>query len=326
MKQKRGLASTGLSLLLVAAVAVGIYKHSAIEDWLKLRNYSPAPQISSLASENTMTNSARRIFYINHPEIVSSGDVFRKDCPTYEQTIVIGCYHSDESGIFIYSVNDKRLNGVTEVTAAHEMLHGAYERLSKTDKNNVDALLQDYYKNHLRDKRVIETIKSYQKTEPNDLVNEMHSIFGTEVAHLTPQLETYYQRYFSNRQSVVGYADQYEGEFNRRINLINNYESNLAALKARINDEESDLSTQLDSVEADRATLDSLRAQNRYSEYNASVPPFNAEVDDYNRAVAELRADIARYNQLVVLHNSLAAELRSLYDSLDTNVKPQSSN
>ena len=35
---------------------------------------------------------------------------------------------------YIYNVNDERLNGLKEVTAAHEMLHAAYERLPESDK------------------------------------------------------------------------------------------------------------------------------------------------------------------------------------------------
>ncbi len=39
----------------------------------------------------------------------------------------------------------------------------------------------------------------------------MHSVLGTEVANLPPALENYYKQYFTNRQAIVNYANQYEG-------------------------------------------------------------------------------------------------------------------
>ncbi len=83
------------------------------------------------------------------------------------------------------------------------MLHAAYNRLNSADKSRIDNSLQKYYQHTLTDQRIKNIIAAYKKTEPNDLVNEMHSIFGTEVAELPPELETYYKQYFSNRSVVV---------------------------------------------------------------------------------------------------------------------------
>ena len=33
-----------------------------------------------------------------------------------EKTIILGCYHSDQEGIFVYNVTDPRLSGVEQVT------------------------------------------------------------------------------------------------------------------------------------------------------------------------------------------------------------------
>jgi len=314
-------------LIIVILLGLGLYKHDAIADWAKLRNYQPPTDISHLASEDTMTPSALHIFYINHPLLITSNATFTQDCSQVEQTIVLGCYLSGESGIYLRQVTDSRLSGVEEVTAAHEMLHGAYERLSSSDKNYINGLLTDYYQHDLHDQRIIDTMNDYKKTEPNDVVDEMHSVFGTEIANLPQPLENYYQRYFTNRSAVTAFADSYEAEFTTRLNQIKDYESQLASLKQQIDSEEQSLDAQHAQIQADRASLDSLRGSRgsgQVDQYNARVASFNQEVEAYNSGVNRLKTDIDSYNALVDAHNQLAQQVRGLYSSLGTDLSAQS--
>ena len=312
------------SLVAAAALVLGLLNLQAINDWLRLRKYDPPSAIENIAKADTMTDEAKRLFYITHPELIEDAKTFRASCPSFEQTIVLGCYHSGlSSTIYIYDVPDDRLDGVVEVTAAHEMLHAAYDRLGQDEKNNLNGLLNNYYMKELKDKRIIETIDSYKKSEPTELLNEMHSIFATEIGSLTGELETYYKRYFINRDAVVVFADGYADEFTNRTAKIKGYEERLKVLKSEIESQEQSLNGQLQQIEADRARLDSFRASGQIAQYNAAVPAFNTLVNSYNAGVERLRADIAEYNRLVVAHNELAEELSSLYESLNTSLKPQ---
>jgi flagellar capping protein FliD len=312
-----------LTLALLSAPFLVWWKAQALTDWYQLRNYSPPQTVSILSTEDAMTPYARHVFYVNHPDIESNAGQFRQDCGTAEKTIILGCYHSDQNGIFLYDVTDPRLAGVEQVTAAHEMLHAAYDRLSSKDRDYVDGLLQDYYKNQLKDQRILDTIDSYRQTEPNDVVNEMHSVFGTEVGNLPAQLENYYKRYFSDRSSVVNFANSYENEFTSREDQIKTYKAQLDQLKASINSQEADLSAQLQQINSDRARLDSQRSSGQIAEYNAGVGAFNQEVNQYNSSVGTLRRTISQYNQLVDDYNSVAKELASLAQSLDSSLQTQ---
>lgn len=323
MKALKTFSGTLSILLLIGLSALGLAKAQAIQDWWRLRDYQPPASISALAAATTMTPQATHVFYVNHPQLFEDVNAFRSQCSQSEKTIVLGCYHPDQEGINVYDVKDERLHGVEEVTAAHEMLHAAYDRLSSKERDRIDGLLQAYFKNQLDDQRVISTINSYKETEPNDIVNEMHSIFGTEIAQLPQPLEDYYKRYFADRPAVVRFADSYKGEFTKRIAQINAYDVQLAELKARIEAEESSLEAQASDINAERARMDSLRNSNRIEEYNAAVPGFNAKVEVYNRGVRKLQADIAEYNQMVEARNSIASELRSLDQSIDTRLTTQ---
>ena len=297
-----------------------IYTHSQnIEDWLRLRNYHPPATVSAFVAEDSMTPKAQHIFYVTHPTVDPNVQTFRGECSNAEQTIVLGCYRSGistDSNLFIYAVQDSRLTGVQQVTAAHEMLHAAYERLSPGEKSSVDSMLLDYYNNQLSDQRIKDTINSYKKTEPTELVNEMHSIFGTEVASLPAPLEKYYQRYFIDRTKVTSFAANYESEFTSRTAQIDADDAKLADLKSQINDEEASLQSQLSSLQNDRSRIENSTSQQEVTNYNSRVSA-------YNSGVRRLQSDIASYNSLVEARNALAAELKSLQGSLDTRLTAQ---
>jgi len=319
---KRILAIT-LLLALLAFPLLIYFNAQALTDWWQLRGYTPPARVTSLADQDTMTSYAEHVFYVNHPDLESDASQFRADCNESEQTIVLGCYISNQNGIFIYDVNDKRLAGVQQVTAAHEMLHAAYDRLSGQDKANVNNMLTDYYRHGLTDQRVKDTINDYRKSEPNDLVNEMHSIFGTEIANLPAPLEKYYQRYFTDRQAVLEFKSSYQGEFTRRENQIKADDAKLAAMKVQIETEEASLKAQARAIDADRERLDRQKASGNINAYNAGVPQFNSEVRAYNNGVEQLRADIAAYNRLVQERNAIAEELTNLTQALDTRLTTQ---
>ncbi|OGL24467.1 hypothetical protein A3A68_00240 [Candidatus Saccharibacteria bacterium RIFCSPLOWO2_01_FULL_48_13] len=315
----------GYLLILLAgfgAMAV-LWQQQAIADWWKLRGYEPTPDISALALATTMTDDAKRLFYINHPQLIADSDQFRQNCPISEQTIILGCYHSRQSGIHIYDVSDSRLDGVEQVTAAHEMLHAYYERLGG-EKTKVDQMLQNFFATGNISERVKQTIALYEKSEPDDIINEMHSIFGTEIADLPPELEGYYGRYFSNRQQVVGYSEGYEDEFQSRLSRITVMDDQLAALKSQIDAEEEALSSQRNDIENLRSQLDYKKFNGDFNGYNDSVDYYNAQITIYNRGVISIKAKIDSYNQLVAERNALAVELKGLEQAIDTRLTTES--
>lgn len=318
---RRGLTSLIILLAWFVALALVALNRQAIFDWWKLLSYQAPAPIASLADQTTMNDYGRRVFYVNHPELQTKSD-FVKSCYSggsrEEQTIVLGCYHSNQKGIYLLSVTDPRLDGVQQVTAAHEMLHGAYDRLSRNERRRIDGLLNDYYAT-LQDQRILRTIDAYKKSEPNDLTNEMHSIFGTEVAVLPPELEAYYKSYFKNRAQVLAFASKYQAVFTSRQEQLKQYTTQLTALKSRIDANQADLESRQREIESRQANLDQLRQEGNAGAYNAAVASYNAQVDSYNTAIEALRSLIAQYNQLVAQHNALAQEQGQLMNELDAD-------
>ncbi len=306
-------------LVVFSLIGTALWQKQWIFDELKLRNYTPPIAVASLANQVGMTPYAERIFYVNHPNITTGSD-FAKACTTVggEKTIVLGCYNSGQRGITLLGVTEPLLDGVEQVTSAHEMLHSAYDRLSNSDKSKVDSMLMDYYEDDLKDTRILGIIDSYKKTEPNDIVNEMHSIFGTEIANLPKALEDYYKIYFVSRSSVVAYANKYQSEFTKRQNLITLYSAQIAELKGMISSGESDIKAKLVLLNNQRVILDQVRGTD-VTAYNDGVPAYNSMVNSYNSVVKEVQRLITEHNSLVVKVNSVVLEENQLTQKLNTN-------
>lgn len=316
------LAQLGMLVVLIGVLAWVFTQQQALRDWWRLRGYTAPAAISTLASQDTMTPRAQRLFYVNRP-VVDAGTTFTGHCPAGgEKTVVLGCYLGNDNGIYVYAVTDDRLDGVEQVTSAHEMLHAAYRRLSNQDRKSVDTMLTDYYLHDLTDQRVKDTIEAYKKSEPNDVVNEMHSVFGTEVANLPAPLERYYTRYFTDRSRVAAYTAAYQGEFTNRQKQVADYDTQLKSMDAQIKANQVQLTTQRASLDAQRAQLDSQQRSGQIAAYNSAVPAYNRAVNTYNVLLASTKNLINQYNDIVTKRNAIALEEQQLAQELSASSLP----
>lgn len=322
-RQRRLGSLIGLFIAVVLAVLV-YTQRQAIYDYARLYNYQPPSDIAALVTATAMTDKSEHIFYVNRPQL-QDRQAFNQSCPDNggEQTIVLGCYQSPQAGIYLFKVTDPQLNGVQEVTAAHEMLHGAYDRLDRKERARVDAMLQNFYA-QLQDERLKTIFEAYQKSEPNDIPNEMHSILGTEVANLSPELESYYQQYFTNRQKVVALANQYQSAFSSRKAAIASYDAQLESLKAQIELAQAGLENQSQAINSQRQQMNSLRSSGNIDAYNQMVDSFNARVQSYNAGLALLKNQISQYNDIVEKRNALAVETQDLAQHLNSRLPDMS--
>lgn len=311
-----------LVVLLAGNVAVWVERQN-IGDWWQLRNYTAPTDVASLATDTTMSDYATRLFYVNHP-LLESKENFNNHCSDKsEETAVLGCYHGNRRGIYLYAVTDERLSGVRQVTAAHEMLHQAYDRLSGSEKKRVDNMLQSYYQSNLTDQSIKTKLDSY-RAQGADLNNEMHSIFGTEIRNLTPELEEYYQQYFSDRAKIVAYSESYQAEFTRRKEQVAAYDAQLDSLKSEINSNKSDLDDKLKALNAKEKEVNQDAADQNQDKYQADVDQYNQMVEAYNAELASTRRLISQYNDIVAQRNDIAVQEQQLQEALDSRLQEPS--
>lgn len=311
----KNILNLALLVVVVGGLLYGMANLQAISDWLRLRNYDPPARIVKIAEDTTMSDDTRRVFYVNHPEL---GDkmTFNQHCRTTEESIVLGCYVEGQ-GIFLLDVKDERLKGVVEVTAAHEVLHAEYERLSGGERERVDKMTSDFFAG-LKNKRIKDTIENYRARDASVVPNELHSILGTEVRELSPELEDYYKQYFKDRSKVVSFSEQYEQTFVNLRLQVDQYDAQLADLRSQIEANQAQIDALNGELAADRAELDEMLASGQNEEYNEQVPAYNQKVAEYNRLVNSTKQLIGTYNSIVEKRNALATVEQELVEAIDS--------
>ncbi len=310
----KSVLGLGVTTIIMASSVWLVTHQQEVIDWWRLRDYEPSAQIKQLVVDSGMSEEGERLFYVHAPELLEKSQ-FKGKCEIGEETIILGCYISNEK-IYVFNVDNPRLNGIEEVTAAHEMLHAVYDRIKGKEKEILDKNLSEYFST-LDDARLTKTIDSYRKRDESIVNNELHSILGTEIRELTPELEKHYSKYFENRLDVVRLAEEYEAEFTSLENKIKEYDSRIKVLGQDIETRQSSLEQLSIALQTEQAQLESLRSNPE--EYNNAVPAYNAKVRQYNDLLNKLRELINEYNKLVEERNSIAIEEQDLIKSIDSN-------
>lgn len=308
-----------VTYILVVAIIIGgglsawVYRYN-IFDYIELYNYNAPIEVSELAGESSLNDYGKRLFYVSRPTVLGRAD-FNRQCTSHEQTIVLGCYSAGK--IYIFKVDDTRLEGVEQVTAAHEMLHVAYNRLSSGERKHIDSLIDALYKK-LNDQRINILAENYNNQDPGSVPNELHSIIATEVSDIGSELESYYSRYFANRQQVVNYATAYEQVFEDLRTQVSNYDSQLASRKEDITSRESSLKQKETEIQQLNAQMSAWLQNNQVDEYNNLVPTYNNMVASYNTEVQTIKTLIEEYNSLVEARNTIVVQQQDLAQSIDS--------
>ncbi len=325
-KSRRSLPGRLLSLIFVMAMLVAgvwaILNRQLIFDQITVWQFQPDQAVSALADEAGMNDRGRFLFYASRPELNNAVD-FNNNCQAREsQSIVLGCYASGR--IFIFKVTDERISGVKTVTAAHEMLHAAYERLSDNERTKLDQLLETEFAK-TTDPDILDLVKLYDKTEPGERWNELHSIFGTEVADLPPELETYYARYFADRSQVVAAYSNYHQIFADLKARAMELQNQLTTKKTVIDNKTTEYNTKLAQLDADVKTFNQKAAMQggfaSQSEFNSTRAALLARQTALTALGNSINALVDEYNQAVVDLNALGVEMDTLNQNLDSHAE-----
>jgi len=317
-----------VSVLILAGLVVAALNLQSLSDWWFLRSYQPTSEIAALAERSSLNAAGTNLFYVSDPE-VNEAEAFNQNCPFRERSYVLGCFA--DRRIYIFDVTDERLDGVKEVTVAHEMLHVVYSRLDAGQEIALRKLL-DAQLTKITNQRILDLVQQYRTQDPSSIYNEMHSIFGTEVAELSPELDAHYAQYFIDRTQVVKLSQAYESVFTELrdqaddlLAEINRLKDSLPATEAKISDLKTVINTieaQLDAFDADinqaREDNDGAAELIAVNQYNSLLGQFRSTIDEHNGLVESYNSTVESINQQVKTYNSLVAEQAELLDSIDS--------
>lgn len=297
----------GLTLLLGAAWSVLNYQ--LIVDYAVATQYKPSSAMLELERQVAFTERGTFLFHATQAEL-NDASSFSNHCDKKDQqSVVLGCYIGPQQ-IYIFDVQDERLAGIRQVTAAHEMLHAAYDRLPLNERQKVDTMIETALPSVLQSKsELAERLQLYEKTEPGERNNELHSILGSEAETLPAELENYYKQYFKDRRIITNYAASYSKVFN---DLKANQDALVAQLQA-LNDEITTLTNQYNAeAETLSRDIDTFNARASRSNGFNSQAEFNAARADLSARVNNLETQRQVINDKISLHEQKRTELLAL--------------
>ena len=160
-----------------------------------------------------------------------------------------------------------------------------------------------------------------QNYRPDEFYDELHSRIGTEVKDLPASLERYYQRYFTDRQSIVSFNQQYHNVFIELKKETNCLKESIEKQKQSINsrtkqyqEQKQQLSDEITQFNS-RAARGDFVNQTEFKEQRQAVighiNQLNLQYDELKKSIEKLNQDIAKYNQNIYHNSQLIEQINS---------------
>lgn len=323
-RQSKGTLTT----LIIACVLVGLtifitLNRQYVLDTIHFWTFKPTTEVASIAQRSGFTDTGKFIFYVTRPQVQSSKE-FNKHCDRREQgTAILGCYVNDR--IYLFDVTDERLDGIKEVTAAHEMLHAVYQRLSHDEKARINKLIEVEYEAMRNDPDLAERMAFYARTEPGERDNELHSIIGTERPSISGELEAHYKKYMGDRTKIVTLFNSYNALFLQLENDARELSANLDSLAKEIESDMATYNNDIKSLNADIAVFNDRAAKGDFtsqSAFNRERNALQTRVATINKTRDAVNAKITKYELMRAEYNDTVTESHTLYESIDSTLAP----
>jgi hypothetical protein len=282
--------------IILSAVGWAALNRQYIADQFSVWGYESSPGIDGYVDDSTMTGRGLFLFEASKPRIAPDSE-FNQICGSNEGGDgVIGCYTPDNKHITLFEITDSRLGGLKDAVAAHEMLHAAWDRLGDGERAHLTDLLAAENKRLSGDTEYQDQLKAYGFMNDDIRYNELHSIIGTEISGISPELERYYSQYFEDRASLVAL---YQGA-NAVLTEVGKQVDALAA-------EIDALNTKIDD--------DYARYKSGYKKLGKDVEAFNARNNAYYYT-SQHAFDVDR-NKLIARQKKLDKLFNSIQDEID---------
>lgn len=316
--------------ILVGAGLVLLFRYNIYDYAYANYFYQPPAAIATLTNQIDLTSFGRDIFYATNPSLDKSSSGFPCAHDESGSSVILGCYSGaigllDPGKIYVLNVQNASLNGVIQVTAAHELLHAVYSRLNIFERQSVDSMVLAEYENIKNDPVIAQQMAYYNITEPGQDINELHSIIGTTIANLDPDLEAYYAKYFRNRSAIVTYYNQYFKALHANDQQISTLKTKLQSDLALIQQQSASYQADLVSLNGDIVAFNTQAGSGGFanqSQFDNARAALLARVNTMESRAAALNQRIDDYNQNIKQLNSMVVETDQMYSSLQGVEEP----
>lgn len=300
---------------LVGVVALVVLNREGIYDWYRGLTYQPSDEMATIRDKLQLTGRGEFLFNAAQPELNEAAE-FNRNCRQDEDEVaVLGCYTT--GNIYVYDIDAAELDGIRELTAAHELLHTVWARMSEDERVAlVEPLTRTFEANQ---DFLGEEINSYDISEKQE---ELYVRAGTEVKDLPEVLEAHFAEIFRNQDAIVDFYDSYIMVFREIKAEMEELMSEMEEIKAEIDAKTAEYEEAYSQLEADIVIFNSCaevvgcfksesefysrrnELVNRQNTLNALNDEINGLINEYNAKVDSYNADVTESHKLQDMINS----------------------
>lgn len=320
VKKKLATVYTIIGVVLVL-ISVGIaLNFGFLRDFLSAIRYQPSDEVAQIRDKLDLTERGWVIFGASTPELKNKQE-FNQYCRDKENaTAILGCYRSEK--IYIYNILDEELDGIRELTAAHELLHAVYQRMSDKEKEEWNKKLEEIYNAH---KDILgEEIELYDDAQKKE---ELYVRAGTEIKNLPEELEKHYAEIFRNQDKIVAYYDGYIAVFREIERRMNEILSQTESLKAEIDQKISQYETETTKLNTDINKFNNCAGTaNCFSSnyvFNRQRTALIARQNELKSLYENINGLISEYNRLVEEYNENVLHGQTLNQAINSSVETE---
>ena len=305
----------------ITALGLGFYfNRQQLFDTILANTYSEPAEIAAIESKLSLTDSAKTVFRASRPSL-ESHESFNNHCKSHDAEVsVLGCYTGGQ--IYLYNITASELSGVIESTAAHELLHAEWERMSPADKAELTSAINDVYNDAKYHDLLAEDLATYDESER---VEELHSRIGTEIADLPDALESHYAKYFVNQDLIVDFYDSYITPFRELSEELENLSAELENLDQTIDEKTKAYQSRAEKLSSDIDEFNSCAKTSgcfaTESAFYARRNQLVAEQDAVDALYTELNSLVDQYNAIVAEYNANVIRGESLDKMMNSNLQ-----
>ena len=319
---------TCLLLLVLLAGGTAAYLHrQQINDHFAAQRFEPSAQIVSLTDDLQLTEAGHRIFWASAPTLDASQN-FNQQCANVDHSEdghILGCFTGGR--IHLFEIKDERLNGIVEVTAAHELLHATFSRLGDGDRDVLVRKLNALYDELApEDPELEERMSVYSGLSKTAFANELHSVLGTEQRELPDWLEQHYAEWFTDRGVILDYFDSYHTVFTQLKQRATELETEMAALRSDVEARSAAYDAAVEQFNNEWANFvarnDAFEFSNDPDEFYRLRDDFYSRRDTLGETMRGLNADIDRYEEMRTELLQLSELNHELEQQLDSALAP----
>ena len=318
--RKRRLWGWVLLLILVVVVTTIALNREWLYDYYRGMTYQPSSEMGRIRTDLKLTERGEFLFNASQP-VLSESEEFNSYCREEGNEIaVLGCYTG--GSIYVYNITDEELDGIRELTAAHELLHAGFARMSNEEKAELKPILEQVYAANMDVLQAdIETYDSAEQFE------ELYVRVGTEVANLPEALEKHYAEVFKDQNAVVAYYDKYNGVFRALQTEMDGLQTEMETINATVEQKTAEYERRVQQLDADIVSFNScaevVGCFKSEEEFNVRRGVLVAEQEALESMYYEINGLIDAYNAKVEVYNADVVQGKKLNNMINSAAKPQ---